>query len=508
MTAETMNRRQFMKASIGAATALAAQRLAFGQSSQPAGGPGAAGQSQPASSPAAGAPGKRLNFLFITADDMNYNAPGFTGNPIPGLTPNMDKLASQGLWVVNAHVAAAICMPSRQAMMTGRYPHNNGAPGFDPIDVNVPTLQEQLHAAGYLNGILGKVKHLAPAAKFPWDYLVDAPDLGMGRDPDLYYQHVSAFLAQARQAGKSFFLMANSHDPHRPFAGSDDEKAQGAKKGLTYPPARKYYKPEEVAVPGFLADIPDVRKEVAQYYSSVHRCDETVGQILRALADSGLEGSTVVMFLSDNGMAFPYAKTNCYLTSTRTPWLVRWPGLTKPGSIDREHFICGIDFMPTILAAAGLPALPGMDGRSFVPILSGARQPGREQVFTVINTNSAKQSFPMRAVQNQRFGYLYNSWSDGQRVFKNESQSGLTFKAMKAAAETDPQIAQRVKLFVYRQVEELYDFQKDPDGLKNLIDDPAFKDDLGKMRKAMLEAMTATNDPLLANFKEQVPAAE
>ena len=115
---------------------------------------------------------------------------------------------------------------------------------------------------------------------------------------------------------------------------------------------------------------------MAQYYSSAHRCDETVGEVLRALKESGLEDSTLVMFLSDNGISMPFAKSNCYLTSTRTPWLVRWPGKVKPGVVDTEHFISGIDFMPTILEAAGLPAPAGMDGRSFLPLLTG-RRPSR-----------------------------------------------------------------------------------------------------------------------------------
>ena len=85
-------------------------------------------------------------------------------------------------------------------------------------------------------------------------------------------------------------------------------------------------------MPGFLPDLPNVRKEMAQYYSSAHRCDETVGEVLRALKESGLEDSTLVMFLSDNGISMPFGKSNCYLTSTRTPWLVRWPGKVKPGA--------------------------------------------------------------------------------------------------------------------------------------------------------------------------------
>ncbi len=125
----------------------------------------------------------RLNVLFITADDMNYNTPGVTGCLTPGITPNLDRLASQGIRFVHAHVTVAVCQPSRECLMTGRYPHRNGATGFYPIRPEVPTLMESLKAAGYQLGIMAKIEHLKPDDKFPWDYKYEAGKLGQGRDP-------------------------------------------------------------------------------------------------------------------------------------------------------------------------------------------------------------------------------------------------------------------------------------------------------------------------------------
>jgi N-sulfoglucosamine sulfohydrolase len=196
-------------------------------------------------------------------------------------------------------------------------------------------------------------------------------------------------------------------------------------------------------------------------------------------------------------MAFPFSKTNCYLNSTRTPWIVVWPGRVEAGTVDTEHFISGIDYMPTALDAAGLPLPRGMDGRSFLPVVQDRPQPQRDKVFTEFHQTSARRRYPMRCVQDRRFGYIFNPWADGQRVFKNESQSGLTFKAMQAAAETDPEVAARVKLFQYRVVEEFYDLENDPDALHNLIDDPAHKEDLDRLRDAMRTWLEQTNDPAL-----------
>jgi len=330
------------------------------------------------------------------------------------VTPNIDALARQSRWFVHAHVAAAICQPSRQAMMTGRYPHNNGAPGFHPIDPSIPTLQAHLREAGFINGILGKVDHLAPQQKYRWEHVREMSELGQGRDPGKYYRFAAEFLDRARSGRRPFFFMANSHDPHRPFAGSDQEKHTRLREtGDGYPDPSRIYHPGEIQVPGFLPNLPEVRREVAEYLSSCRRADDTVGAILKALDESGEAKNTIIIFLSDNGMAFPYAKANCYLSSTRTPLLVRWPGRVTPG-VDRTHFICGVDFMPTILEIMRLPQPGDMDGTSFLPLLCGESQSGRESVFTTINTLASARAFPMRCLQNHRYGYIFNAWSDGQ----------------------------------------------------------------------------------------------
>jgi len=456
---------------------------------------------------AAEKPENRPNILLIVADDMNWNAPGCFGGRTPDITPNIDRLASQGLRFEHSHVTIAVCQPSRSVLMTGRYPHRNGAEGFQPINMDVPTLQEQLNKAGYLNGILGKVTHLAPREKFKWDMAYDFKELINGRSPKHYHDYARSFFERSAREGKPFFLMANSHDPHRPFHGSDQEKKSFAAVLKDIPAPSRVYRADEVEVPGFLPDLPNVRKEIAQYYSSVRRCDDTVGAVLRALHESKQTENTLIMFLSDNGMALPFAKTNCYLHSTRTPWIAVWPGRIKPGTVDSEHFISGIDFMPTVLDVVGLPGPEGMDGFTFLPVLLGKKQGGRQSVFTQFHQTSARNRYPMRCLQNARFGYIFNPWSDGQRVFKNESQAGLTFKAMQAAAPTDPAVAARVKLFEYRVLEEFYDFTTDPDAKHNLIDDPRYKKEIDAMRAEMLGLMKRTGDPAFEALKNRSSTA-
>jgi len=460
--------------------------------------------------PAADEKKSPLNFLLITVDDMNWDSLGVNGCKVAGVSPNIDRLASQGLLFNHAHVTIAVCMPTRAVWMTGRYPHRNGALGFQKISPEVPTLLEALKKAGYHTGILAKVPHVVPSRGENWDLVVQARELGVGRDPALYAEHSGKFFGAAKAAGKPFFLMANSQDPHRPFAKSRQESARKKpnpnkkRKASNFPEVKNPYKPGDIPVPGFLPPLDKIKTEMAQYYTSVRRADRITGAVLEELDKAKLADNTLVMFLSDHGMPLPFAKTNCYYHSTRTPWIVRLPGVTKPGSVDRKNMVSGIDLTPTVLDILGLKPLEGMDGRSFRPLLGGKEQSGRDRVFTHFHRTAGRRDYPMRSLLTPRWGYIYNGWADGKLVFKNESQNGLTMAAMKAAAGSDSSIAERVKLFLYRVPEELYDYEKDPDALNNLIGDPAHKERVADFRRQLAEHMKSTSDPQLAPFNKLI----
>jgi N-sulfoglucosamine sulfohydrolase len=421
---------------------------------------------------AAEKPAKPLNLLLIVADDLNFSSVGYMGATVDAITPNLDKLARQGLIFANAHVTAAVSQPSRGALMTGLYPHHSGVEGFFHTSKDIPTLMSVLRNSGYAVGIAGKVSHSTPVGDFKWDREAEPNDLGQGRNPERYYQEFTEFVKTAKESGKPFYFMANSHDPHRPFHGSEgDIKMKGNGK---YPDPSRVYRPEEITVPGFLPDIPLVREELAQYFSSVRRLDDMVGKVLQVLDEQGIADNTVVMFLSDNGISQPFAKTNCYMNSTHTPWIVRWNGVVAAGSNDSEHFISGIDFMPTALEICGVKTPQRLDGRSFLPLLKGKTQKGRDRVYTQFYETSGKNRYPMFAVQTTKHLYIFNPWSDGSYLFKNEAQVGLAFKGMREAGSSNPDIQQRVNLLWYRTPEEFYDLEKDPDALVNLVDNTAY----------------------------------
>ena len=435
---------------------------------------------------------EKTNILLITADDLGYEAIDFLGRRMKGVTPNLSKLASQSLSFQRGHVNVAICAPSRSIIATGRYGHNSGCIGFNKMPKPIPTVFGTLQGNGYLTGILGKVDHSTTDPNFQWDFAHDQAELGAGRSPKKYHDYAEAFLARCRKEEKPFYFMVNSHDPHRPFH-NPDKPIKSAEN-----PSR-LFTPEEIHVPAYLTDLPEVREEMSHYYNSVRRLDDTVGRVLEALDKSGFADNTLVVFITDNGSAFPFAKANTYLASTHTPMLMRLPGVTKPGSMDDTHFVGNVDFFPTFMDVAGLPKPDGLDGRSVLPLLKGEKQDGREYMFTQIDYTIGGPPKPMRCIQDKEYGYIFNAFSDGKFAYNNNNE-GLTFKAMQKAGAKDPAIQERVDMFRHRVVQEFYNLKDDPECTKNLAGSPEHQDLVAKYQKRLREWMVETNDHNIAAF--------
>lgn len=169
--------------------------------------------------------------------------------------------------------------------------------------------------------------------------------------------------------------------------------------------------------------------------------------------------------------------------------------------VNKTDLVNTIDIMPTVLELLNLPKPPGMDGRSFLPILKGERQDGRDHVFTYVNTVSSGKAFPGRCIRTHSRAYLYNSWPDGKMQFRVEAMSGLSFKALAEAAARDPKIKARVEQYLFRMTEEFYDIEKDPDERVNLINDPKYTKEIGQMKAQLLAEMKRSGDPLLDPFE-------
>ena len=444
---------------------------------------------------------EKPNILIITVDDMSCDSVGAFGCKLSDTTPNIDQLAKEGLKFQRAHVQVGNCYPSRNVLFSSRYPHTSGVEGFFQVrDIEFPVMTDLMKAGGYYVAIRGKVSHSTPYQPYAWDddlTIIDGQKMDM-KKPQSYYVSTKRGIDAAKEAGKPFCINVNISDPHKPFYTGEKDRNQPS----------KTFTAEEVPIPGFLFDHPAVRSELAHYYSSVRRADDCVGKILTALEESGQAENTMVMFLSDHGMPLPFAKTQLYHHSTHTPWIVRWPGTVKPGSVDDEHMISAIDALPTLLDIAGLDHADGFQGRSFAPLLSGKTQDGRDVVFKEYNEASNRQRDVMRAVQTPKYLYIFNPWSDGQRQTRTATFGTATYRTMVQLAKNNKEIAAREQLLRKRVLEEFYDVENDPDCLVNLIDDPKYQAEVNKLRKKLEDWMEETGDHALAAMQgREDPAA-
>ncbi len=440
----------------------------------------------------AAAPPKPLNLLVITADDMNADSGGWNGNTL-GATPNLDAFAKTAHQFVNSHVTVPICQPGRSALMTGRVPHRNGALGFNPIRRDVPTLVEVLRDNGYYTGAIAKTVHMAPAAKFPWHAMGEQ---ALGKQPTKFAEKFREMLGSAAKEQKPFFINANICDPHRPFIEGTGKKAK-ADEPLD---GAKLFRPSEVTVPAFLEDIPRVREEVAQYYSSVSRFDVAFGLVMQELTAAGRDADTVVVFMSDHGMSFPFSKATVYRNGTWSPVLIRIPGMTEQQT--RSEFVSSVDVMPSLLELLDVKPPAGMDGRSWVPLLKGETQPDRDFVITHVNTVSSGKSFAQRCIRTKDRALMFHAWVGGPNKFRVEAMSGLSFAAMNAA--TDPTIQTRVKQLVDGETLMLFDIAADPTERKNLINDPKYTNDVAELSQKLLAHMQWTDDPQTMTFEAAI----
>jgi len=280
---------------------------------------------------------ERPNFVFFITDDISYDDLGCYGNRAIK-TPHLDALAERGLVFDNAYLTISSCSPNRCSIITGRYPHNTGAPELHTsLPADQKTFVEALRRAGYHTVISGK-NHMAPPEQLGFDISSDSKPSGC----ENWIKHL-----RERPQDKPFFCWFASHDAHHPF--QFNERAPR-------------YDPSEVEVPPMLYDGPLTRQELADYYHEVSRTDYYAGEIMKELEEQGIADKTYFIYCSDNGRPFPRCKTYLYDSGIKTPLIIVGPGVAKGRT---QSLVSSIDFAATILDLAGIAKPETIQGVSF-----------------------------------------------------------------------------------------------------------------------------------------------
>jgi N-sulfoglucosamine sulfohydrolase len=456
---------------------------------------------------------EKMNVVLLTVDDMNADSLGAFGCPVEGTSPQFDAFAEDAMRFNYAHVHATSCIPSRNIISSGKYLYNSGLEGFYQLpkdQVTFRTLPEVLQANGYFTMIRGKAHHSYPYVPYKraFDIIFDdelkEKKLNI-RQPKTFYDYTKKGVEAARKACKPFFYSMDIHDPHTPYYGLIKKKLTvGLNKEDKNNAPSRIFKAEEIVIPPFLPQTDIVRLEMAAYYSTVRRADDSIGNVIQALKDSGVYDQTIIVFLSDHGMPEPFGKTTNYYNGSHTPLTVRWPGHTKAGSVDNDHMIGSVDIFPSVLEMLGIEQEKDLDGRSFTSILEGNTQEDRDYVLTMYEENVGGNRQPTRSIISKDFAYIYNLWSDGERKFSSATKGTLAYKEMeRLAKEGDAHWQARLDMYNFRQVEELYNYHLDPHALKDLSKNPEYANKLDDMRHVLAGVMKASSDPLYNLFLDR-----
>lgn len=410
--------------------------LAFGQSSKP-------------------------NFLIIMADDCTFRDLEVYGGQ--ARTPNLNKLAEEGMKFNRCFQATAMCAPTRQNLLTGIYPVRNGAyANHTQTHSYIKSIVHHMKPAGYQMALTGK-RHIGPESVYPFEYSQNS------RDPDLNF--IETFITDSKSIDKPFCLFAMCSSPHVPWTYGDSSD----------------YPIERLQLPPYLINTEETRQAYAMYLAEIEYFDQQVGQILQLLDELEQRDQTVVMVLSEHGNLFPFEKWTCYDAGLQSALLVRYPENIDTGSVTNA-MVEYVDITPTILDLAGIKPIIELDGRSFKEVLFGKSNQHKQMAFGVQTTsgvNEASQPYGIRSVRNDSLKYILNLFPENQfenallmdpEMWSDSRRSYLWWmNSWRKTAVNDEKAKYILDRYQQRPVIELYHVTSDPYELVNVAMDPKYE---------------------------------
>lgn len=451
-------RRQFLKAFGLGAASLAAQQFVF------------AGEK----------PARKSNVVLYVVDDQGTDDAGCYGNKVIK-TPGLDTLAREGTRFTHAFCTTASCSASRSVILTGlhnhatgQYGHQHGYNHFVSFP-NIKSLPVLLERAGYRTASAGKY-HVAPEPVYHFQQYIK------GGAPVQMAEHCKAFITADDQ--RPFFLYFCTTEPHRPFRreGSDT------------------FDPKDVIVPPYLPDTPQCRDELARYYGSVQRADKGLARLIEILKETGHWDDTLIIYISDNGIAFPGAKTTLYEPGIRLPCVVRNPYAKKKGIVTNA-MVTWADITPTILDFAGtLPEKQNFHGRSFLQVLQEENPKGWDEIYASHTFHEITMYYPMRVVRTRRYKLIWNIAHKLDYPFASDLWASSTWQAVLKSG--DKVYGKRsIEAYIHRPRFEFYDLENDPYEINNLADDPKHAQILEELKQKLKVFQKRTKDPWILKWK-------
>ncbi len=436
---------------------------------------------------------KTPNILLIVSED---NGPelGCYGDSY-ARTPNLDKLASQGVRFENAFVPYSVCSPSRACFLTGLYPHQNGQIGlathkFALYKRDTSNFATLFNAKGYHTGLIGKL-HVNPEDAFPFDsHAIKGANFNRKQRVEDYAAEAAKFFKVSGE--EPWFLSVNYPDAHLPFI----KKINGR-------PVEPVLEKDVKAMPWVGVDTPGLREQVANYYNCLARLDDGVGLLLAELEKTGQADNTIIFYFGDHGAQFPRGKGSVYEGGLRVPLIVRWPGVAKAGLV-RKELVSTVDLLPTSLAAAGIAAPSNLPGWDLKPLLAGSMpEKWRKYIFGFTTGSFPRNCFIQHSLRDDRYKLISSPRPGTNNLIAGSylDESHPYFVISGATADDQLTVSSTVKkafaLWSSPPRYELYDLKEDPYEWKNLANDPAYAETKSRLIKGLIDIQKRTGDPFL-----------
>mgnify|MGYP006292349545 CR=1 FL=1 len=416
----------------------------------------------------------RPNVLMVVVHDIGTSL-GCYGYP-DIRSPHLDRVAEEGVRFDRHFSTAAFCSPSRGSIVTGKYPHVNGLMGLVNIGWNLPPSNKTdamlFGANGYDTVLLGYQHEVRDPEQLGFDRVVRSNHFA-----DRVSPNVVDFIESRKPGDKPFYARVGFFDTHRI---NTNDKETGRPIGNDW---RKYRDrgpaPDSLAIPESMEDCEELRRELADFYGAVNFVDENVGKILDALDRNGLADNTVVVFTTDHGIEFPRAKTTLYDPGINTSLLMRWPRGIEAGQVVR-HMTSHIDILPSLLACCGIDTPGDMNGRSFLPLVTGAEYTPYDAVFAEKGTDPWDIKRCIRT----------NEW----KLIRNCSPGTFSLTPVREYERA------RQHEEGDRPEWELYDLKDDPREAKNLSGMPHVASVEKDLKDRLVAWQSETDDPVLSGM--------
>ena len=412
------------------------------------------------------------NIIIFIADDVSWDDFGCYGNTNVK-TPNIDALAKNGIIFKNAYLTTSSCSPSRNSILTGRYPHNTGAAELHtepPLEMI--SFAEILKKNGYFTLQAGKF-HMGEYAKRGFSEVHDKKKIN-GDGGEKYWTTA----IKERPKNKPFFMWFAAYDAHRVWG---ENKFSGK------------HDPKNIKVPEYLIDSELTRNDLSNYYDEIYRFDFYIGEVIKKLKKQNVFENTMIIIMADNGRPFPHSKTRLNNQGVKTPFVVHFPKLNPTSRISKS-LISSIDIAPTLIDLVEIEKPKSFQGVSFLNILKRPHESFRNYIFSEHNWHDYESY--QRMVRNKRYLYIRNSRPKFPQEGPLDAINSPTYIDLKNAQKNGTISEIQSEIFINpRPKEELYDLFKDPYQFNNLLlDENNFNKNHIELSKVLNKWITETAD--------------